>query len=251
MSPDSIALRCLYFASLKEAAGTGSEQIRLLAPATVEQLLEHLEGVHPALEKHRGHYQVAVQQEIVGLSQSLQEGDEVALLPPVSGGAPADSVRLLTEEIRAQEVLDRVLLSHCGAVVLFLGTVRDFAHSQGAPSVERIDYSAYEAMAQTEMHRLVTRVREKMELGCVALWHRLGSVAAGEVSVAVAVSSCHRDEAFEASRWLIDQLKASVPVWKKEIGPSGEVWIEGDARLPGGTRDTQQASHEADAPPMV
>ena len=226
-----ITIHCLYFASLKEAAGTGQEQLVLPEPCQVRTLLSHLEALHPSLSKHAGRYQVAVQQEISDLTRTLRDGDEVALIPPVSGGAP-DSVRLLTGEIEASAVLKAVERSDCGAIVLFLGTVRDFAHSEGRPQVQHIDYTAYEKMAEKEMLRLVSQVKGQWDLGNVAMWHRLGNVPAGATSVAVAVSSCHRQEAFEASRWLIDQLKLKVPLWKKEVGPQGEVWIEGDARIP-------------------
>ena len=229
----SIEVRCLYFASLKDAAGTGSEVIALAVPATVESLLVHIETLHPHLGKYRGSYKVAVQQEMAELSKALHSGDEVALIPPVSGGAPEDSVRLQAAALDVAEALRHVSRKDCGAVVLFLGTVRDFAHSEGSPEVHLIDYSAYETMAEQEMHGLVREVRQiTPTLGNVAFWHRTGPVAAGEASVAVAVSSRHRSEAFSASRWLIDELKARVPIWKKEMGPTGEVWLEGDARVP-------------------
>lgn len=230
-----IEVRCLYFASLKDAAGTGSEVIPLQVPATVQSLLAQIETLHPHLEKYRGRYKVAVQQEMAELTQALHAGDEVALIPPVSGGSPADSVRLQAAALDAEEALRHVSRKDCGAVVLFLGTVRDFAQSEGSPEVQLIDYSAYESMAEKDMHGLVREVREiTPTLGGVALWHRTGHVQAGEASVAVAVSSRHRSEAFTASRWLIDELKARVPIWKKEIGPTGEVWLEGDARVPSG-----------------
>ncbi|MBS2036678.1 molybdopterin converting factor subunit 1 [bacterium] len=222
--------RVLYFASLSEAMGCREESLDLPATWTVGQLLDHLESRVPALKAMRGRYRIAVNQEMApDESLVLGEAREIALIPPVSGGR-GSWVRLDHQSIRSDEVLQAVQRPDCGAVVLFLGCVRDSFQSE---IVERIDYSAYEEMALKELQKLADEALERLgQPAAVAVWHRLGPVAAGEPSVAVAVASPHRGPAFDEGRWLIDSLKARVPIWKKEVGPGGAVWIEGDARLP-------------------
>ena len=206
------------------------EEILEIDPGwTVAQLLDHLETRAPALRAMRGRYRVAVEQQMVD-SESVVLGavGEIALIPPVSGGRGA-WVRLGVEPIIGEEVLEAVRRPDCGAVLLFLGCVRD--SYEGQP-VERIDYSAYEAMALRELQNLGNESLTRLgDPGAVAVWHRLGPVAAGEASVAVAVASPHRLAAFQQGQWLIDTLKARVPIWKREVGPGGAVWIEGDARV--------------------
>ncbi len=140
----------------------------------------------------------------------------------------ADLIQLTETPISVDDCLNAVRRDDCGAVVLFLGTVRN---QTGGQPVDRLDYQAYPPLALTEMEKLAAEARAKWTLGNLALWHRHGSLGPGEISVCVAVSSGHRVEAFEAGRWLIDTLKSTVPLWKKEVGPDGEVWIEGDARV--------------------
>ncbi|MBT9587421.1 molybdenum cofactor biosynthesis protein MoaE [bacterium] len=219
--------RLLYFASLQDLMGCREESLEIPADWSVSDLLDHLEGRRPELQRMRGRYRIAVDLEMSPESRSLAGVAEVALIPPVSGGR-GPWVRLGQDPIVVDEVLEAVRRPDCGAILLFLGTVRDSFQGQ---TVERIDYSAYQAMAQAELHRLAEQALASLEIGAVAVWHRLGPVAAGEASVAVAVASPHRRQAFEQGQWLIDALKAEVPVWKKEVGPDGSVWIEGDARV--------------------
>ena len=227
-----MVVSCLFFASLRDLVGEASVQLELPEPATVADLLGLVEQRYPALADYRRAFQVAVDLEMVPHDAPLRSGCEVALLPAVSGGdAGIDLVRLSDVPIEVDECLRVVSRTDCGAVVLFLGTVRD---SHQGETVEFIDYSAYPAMALKEMQKLAQECRERHPLGGLALWHRTGVVKAGEASVAVAVSTVHRDEAFTAARWMIDQLKSTVPIWKKEVGPGGAVWIEGDARTPSG-----------------
>ena len=133
--------------------------------------------------------------------------------------------RLQHEAIDVQGLLDAVRSPRAGALALFLGTVRN--HNQGR-EVEQLEYGAYEAMAERELERLRRTALERFPVIAAALAHRTGTLQIGDVSVAVAVSSAHRADAFEAARWLIDTLKQTVPIWKKEAFEGGEVWIEGD-----------------------
>ena len=230
--------RLLYFASLQDLMGCREESLDLPPDWTVSDLLDHLEGRKPDLKSMRGRYRVAVDLELASESRTLSGAGEVALIPPVSGGR-GPWVRLGPEPIVVEEVLEVVRRPDCGAVLLFLGTVRDSHQGQ---VVDKIDYSAYEAMAEAELRRLAGEALERLHPGAVAVWHRLGGVGAGEASVAVAVASPHRREAFEQGQWLIDSLKAQVPVWKKEIGPDGSVWIEGDARVQAGPQERPRSS---------
>lgn len=222
--------KLLYFASLSETMGCREENLEVDPSWTVQALLDSLEERVPALKAMRGRYRVAVDQTMIpSEALVLGQASEIALIPPVSGGGGA-WVRLDHEPISSEQVLKAVRRNDCGAVLLFLGCVRDSFQGE---VVERIDYSSYESMALSELKQLAEESLQRLgEPGAVAVWHRLGPVAAGEPSVAVAVASPHRKPAFEEGQWLIDTLKARVPIWKKEIGPGGAVWIEGDARVP-------------------
>jgi len=225
-----MSARLLYFASLQELMGCREESLELEPDWSVKDLLDHLERRNPKLQALRGRYRVAVERAMVDEDTPVGGAREIALIPPVSGGR-GPWVRLDAQPIDAQQVIQAASRSDCGAVLLFLGTVRDTFQDQ---PVERIDYSAYEEMALEELHSLASQALQQPEIRAVAVWHRLGPVAAGEASVAVAVASPHRGPAFQQGQWLIDSLKARVPIWKKEIGPAGAVWIEGDARVPAG-----------------
>ena len=222
--------KLFYFASLSEAMGCREETLSVDPAWTVGQLPDSLEERASALKAMRGRYRVAVDQQMVASEEVvIGPAQEIALIPPVSGGGGA-WVRLDHEPIVNDQVLEAVRRPDCGAVLLFLGCVRDSFQGE---VVERIDYSAYESMALSELKSLAEESLGRLgEPGAVAVWHRLGPVAAGEPSVAVGVASPHRKPAFEEGQWLIDTLKARVPIWKKEIGPGGAVWIEGDARVP-------------------
>ena len=222
--------RLLYFASLSETMGCREESLELDPTWTVGQLLDSLEARVPALKSMRGRYRVAVDQKMVNSEQVvLGAASELALIPPVSGGS-GPWVRLDQQPIVSELVLQVVRRPDCGAVLLFEGCVRDSFQGE---VVERIDYSAYEAMALSELKALAEESLQRLgQPSAVAVWHRLGPVAAGEASVAIALATPHRKEAYQEGQWLIDALKARVPIWKKEIGPGGAVWIEGDARVP-------------------
>lgn len=195
---------------------------------TVAHLLDELARLRPALKPLRGAYRVAVDCEFASEEQSLQGAKEVALIPPVSGGQ-GPWVRLDRQEISSDELLSAVRRPDCGAVVLFLGTVRDSCLEQ---AVAYIDYSAYEAMALRQLQELAEQAERSLSPGAVAVWHRLGEVPAGQASVGIAVASKHRRQAFDVAERLIDRLKAEVSLWKREVGPTGSVWIEGDCRVP-------------------
>jgi molybdopterin synthase catalytic subunit len=158
-------------------------------------------------------------------SVRVTDTDEVAVLPPVSGGAVelADRIELLDHTIPVGELHDWAVLPGCGGVVVFSGTVRD--HSDGREGVTELEYEAYEPYAQQRMEGIAREARDRWPvLGRIAMVHRVGVLGVTDTAVAVVVSAPHRAEAFEAGRYLIDELKARVPIWKRETWPGGSEW---------------------------
>jgi molybdopterin synthase catalytic subunit/molybdopterin converting factor small subunit len=201
------------FAGLREHAGTGRRDVDLGDGARVEDVWRALElGDEPA------GLVFAVNRAYVGRGQALAEGDEVALIPPVSGGA----FRLTEHPIDLAAVVAEVEDERAGATATFVGTVR--AQSRGR-QVVRLEYEAYEGMAENVMADLAEQLRERYDLCAIAITHRVGVCEIGEASVAIAVSAPHRQEALAACKDAIDTLKETVPLWKKEVYQGGEEWI--------------------------
>jgi len=201
------------FAGLRELAGTGQRDLELPAGASVGDVWPALGlGAEPSGLLY------AVNKKYAERSQALTEGDEVALIPPVSGGA----FRLTQGPVNLTSVVVEVVDERAGAIATFLGTVR--AHSRGR-DVIALEYEAYEEMAEEVMAAIADDLVERYELCKVAMSHRLGRVEVGETSVAIAVSAPHRQDALAACADAIEALKAQVPLWKKELYAGGEEWI--------------------------
>lgn len=215
----TVRVRVRLFAAYREAVGSPEVPVELVGGACVREAWERLVQLHPALGRLPGP-SFAVDDRYVPPDHPLREGDEVTLIPPVSGGSV--HVALVDGPIRTEELLGRVRHPHAGAVVLFLGTVRD--NAQG-PRVLHLDYEAYERLALGEMQRIAQEVMQRWPVAAVAMEHRTGRLEVGEVSVAVAVSAAHRRDAFEAGRYAIDTLKVRVPIWKKEVWEGGSRWV--------------------------
>jgi molybdopterin synthase catalytic subunit len=215
-------VRVRLFASLREAAGSEWLEVDLPAGASVGDLLARLAG-RPGLERAASRALVARGLEYVGAGAPLAEGDEVALLPPLSGGAPR--ARLVDDPIDVPALLRQVCDPACGAVGVFLGVVREpnLGHR-----TQHIDYHAYPEMALKVMDEIAAEAEARWEVGRVAVVHRTGRLGVGEISVAIAVAAPHRSAALQACAYLIDALKARAPIWKKETFEGGQVWIEGD-----------------------
>src|SRR5487761_1125289 len=226
-------VRVLLFGALKDLAARESETVELPDRSTVRHLLRHYAAGSPAIAKYAGSLAVAVNREYAGQNVMLHEGDEVALLPPVSGvgtetgfSKSEDSrVRLQREPISAEACLADLKQGEDGAVVVFDGIVRN--NTRGRRTLYLI-YESYEAMAIEQMRALVREARQRFSVREIALVHRLGRLEIGETSVWIAVASAHRDAAFEACRWLIDTLKKTVPIWKKEHFENGAIWADGE-----------------------
>ena len=206
-------VRVKLFAALREQAGTRERELELADGAGVGDVWGALGlGAEP-----RG-LVYAVNRSYVERETPLRDGDEVAVIPPVSGGA----FRLSDEPLSLEEVAREVASDDAGAIATFVGTTR--AHSRGR-EVIRLEYEAYEGMAEAEMERIAGVLRDRHDVIDVAIHHRVGPVEIGETSVVIAVSAAHRAAAFDACREAIDTLKQTVPLWKKELYVGGEEWI--------------------------
>ena len=223
-------VRVLFFGILKDIAGKASDEVSLPEGATVRDLLSHY-AQDTRLKGLLGSIAVALNQEYAAPTAGLREQDEVGLLPPVSGGAdsmqPATQsrVQLTSERIDAAGLAERMKRPEDGAVVVFEGIVRD--NSRGRRTLY-LDYEAYEEMARKQLEELAAQALSKFKVREVAVAHRLGRLQIGETSVAIVVSSAHRAAAFDACRWMIDTLKQTVPIWKKEHFEDGAVWADGE-----------------------
>jgi len=216
------------FARLREQAGTDCELVDM-AGATVQDVYHALRERHPALEPDLALIRPARNQDVTEWSERVADGDEVAFIPPVSGGAGAAVlIELTTEPLDARHLESAVSHPGAGAICTFTGIVRDNARGE---AVTHLAYEAYEGMAERQMRAIGDEVAERWPDARVAMAHRTGTLRIGEPSVVVSVSCPHRAEAIAACKWGIDRLKESVPIWKKEFARSGAVWIEGvDAR---------------------
>jgi molybdopterin synthase catalytic subunit/molybdopterin converting factor small subunit len=209
----SLKVQVKLFAGLRERAGVAEQELELPPGAHAGDVWAALElGEEPAGLLY------AVNKEYAGAAHELADGDEVALIPPVSGGA----FRLTEDPIDVDAVVTEVADERAGAVATFLGTTR--VHSRGR-TVLHLEYEAYEGMAEKVMEEIAESLLAKHDLCAVAITHRVGRVGIGETSVAIAVSAPHRHEALAACREAIDTLKVEVPLWKKEVYEGGEEWI--------------------------
>src|SRR5574338_1185106 len=201
------------FAALREQRGAREVEVELAEGATVDDVWNALElGAEPTGLVY------AVNRAYAGRDTRLSEGDEVALIPPVSGGA----FLLSDESLSLEQVVREVASDDAGAIATFVGTTR--ARSRGRDVVRR-EYEAYEGIAEVEVERIAAALKERHDLVEVAIHHRVGRVEIGETSVVIAVSSAHRADALAACKEAIDTLKQTVPLWKKELYEGGEAWI--------------------------
>jgi molybdopterin converting factor subunit 1 len=214
-------LQVRLFAVLRERAGRDSLEIELAEGATVAEALRALAAASAPLGEALEAMPVvmAVNRTYVGTDETLAAGDELALIPPVSGGAEeSPHVRVGPEPLSADRLGKAVATSRTGAIVTFQGTTRD---------VERLDYEAYEPMASERIAAILTEVRARHEVEGIAAEHRTGPVPLGESSVVVAVAAAHRGPAFAAAREAIDRIKAEAPIWKREVEGERSEWVEG------------------------
>jgi MoaE-MoaD fusion protein len=240
----------LFFGVLKDMVGRSCDSVDLPEEARVREVLLHYARESPKFEAMVPVLAISVNQEYSGVDRVLRAGDEVALLPPVSGGLALGSgevggeVSIVRERIDIDAVVGRLQHPADGAAVIFDGVVRDNTRGR---RTRYLEYEAYEAMARKQMESLAVQARTRFGVRGASIVHRLGRLEIGETSVLIVVGAAHRGAAFEACQWIIDTLKKTVPIWKKEYFEDGAVWADGEAfpeeiRRPGGTAGEPPAS---------
>ncbi|MHB8630318.1 MAG: molybdenum cofactor biosynthesis protein MoaE [Candidatus Limnocylindria bacterium] len=220
-------LRVRLFASAREAAGVGHLLLEIPDGRSVRDALAAITALHPLVGEIR-QMVIAKNREYVGLDEPLADGDELALIPPVSGGAVASAERIVVSasSLSVDAAIGAVRGPDSGGIVVFLGTVRDASRGK---RVRHLEYEAYPQMAEAKMRQIASSLETAHRQLRVAIHHRIGDLAIGEIAVIVAAAAPHRDAAFAAARTAIDDLKRVVPIWKKEYTDDGAVWIEDHA----------------------
>src|SRR5579864_401515 len=246
----AMRVRVLFFGMLKDIVGKSTELVDLQDGASVRDLLSAYETRIPALKPALASIALAVNQQYANPNMQLKPDDEVALLPPVSGGGPSSAASgvgrhacIVRERIDTPRIVAELKRGEDGAALVFEGVVRN--QTRGRQTLW-LDYEAYEDMALQEMEMLAAKALQQFQVRDVALVHRLGRLEIGETSVLIAVASAHRAAAFDACRWLIDTLKRTVPIWKKEHFEGGAVWADGEPfpdQIAGGTISRGGASN--------
>lgn len=235
----TISVRVLFFGAAREIVGRAEVELSLRAPATAASAFEEITTRYPDLRRFGRSLLFAVNQEYALDDREVRAGDELAVFPPVSGGAGhvgegakasvgagLDFFELTTKPIDVGAIARRVVPPRCGATVTLDGYVREWTSKR---RTLYLTYEAYEPMALSEMRRLGREAHERFEIAHIGIVHRTGRLEIGETSVVISVSAPHRRAAFEACEWAIRELKRTVPIWKKGFYEDGEVWIEGES----------------------
>ncbi len=230
-----------YFARMREDLGRAEETREISPGTTVSALVDTLVAENPSLAGLAPALMVMVNEDYVTPGQTLADGDEIAIVPPVSGGAGDGDTRegrdgparfaVVADPLDPRLVEGLVASAAAGALVTFTGSVRDYARGQ---TVSALDYEAYAPAAVKMLARIGDEIGERWGIDRVAIWHRTGLLGIGEASVVIAVASAHREEAFAACQYAIERLKQIVPIWKKEHYVDGAVWIGSEADYPRG-----------------
>jgi molybdopterin synthase catalytic subunit len=225
---EMITVRVRAFAGLREALGTSSVAVSVAAGTDVAGLMAQLAVAYPDAGLPGRRLAVAVNRSYADRERVLQDGDEVALLPPVSGGS-GKLFELTDRPLSLDEVAGRVAGADRGGVTLFAGTVRGIT---GRALTDCLEYEAYPEMAEATLAGIGAEVLARWpSTSAVAIVHRIGRLAVGELAVVVAVASGHRQDTFAACQYAIDRVKQIAPIWKREIGPDGSSWVEGPESL--------------------
>ena len=270
VNQNQIRIRVLFFGAAKDLVGAGTLDLSLNSPATTASAFEKLVATFPDLKRFGRSLLIAVNQEYANADQYLQENDELAVFPPVSGGAEPETRRLgegATREAEAQTsagdlqhsthdffeitssaidvgaIARRVVLPECGATVTLDGYAREWTAGK---RTEYLVYEAYQTMALAELARLGREAHKRFAIAHIGIVHRTGRLEIGDTSVVIAVSAPHRGAAFEACEWAIRELKRTVPIWKKEVFEDGEVWVEGEGSPPKGTEGTESTRDQTE-----
>ena len=232
-------VKVLFFGMLKEVVGRAEDSLEVNPGCALSEIFDYYAGQFPRMREMAGSIVMARNQDFAEPSTAAEEGDEIALMPPVSGGSDAVEIEgerghyfaLTRRPVESRELTRRLLRGEDGAVVTFEGVVRNNTRGR---LTERLEYECYEAMAVKKMAEIGCALASEFAVDRVAMVHRLGRMEIGETSVAIVVTAPHRRPAFEAALEAINRLKRLVPIWKKEYFADGEVWVEGewDERAP-------------------
>jgi molybdopterin synthase catalytic subunit/molybdopterin converting factor small subunit len=218
-------IRIRYFAALREIVGLGEEPLVVPDESRIGDVRHVLLTRYPQLQAVMERSLSAVNHRYVPIDTVLQENDELVFIPPTGGGALMQPViRLTREPLDRDGLIDAVSSPECGGIVVFEGVVRN--HARGK-QVLYLEYEMYEEMAREQIQAIIHEAQQRWGVERVALAHRIGHLEIGETSVIIVVASPHRAEAFDACRYIIDTVKANVPIWKKEVATTGEEWVEG------------------------
>lgn len=225
-------VRVLLFGQLKDLVGCSTDELELAEGARLETVFAHYASQHPKFAAMAGSVAMARNQRFASPSEAVEDGDEVAMMPPVSGGkswlasseARGVFAAITDQPIDSRALVERIQGDGDGAVIVFEGVVRD---NSGGRKTRYLDYECYVPLATQQLERIGRGLLDQHEIHGIALVHRVGRLAIREASVAIVVASAHRRPAYEASLAAIDAVKAKVPVWKKEYFADGEVWVEG------------------------
>ncbi len=236
-------IRVVFFATLKDRAGVRSTELQLELPATIATLRQRLASLTPGMAAALPAAIAALNHEFAQPEDSLADGDEVAFFPPVSGGAGNPTVvHVVSGALDLDSLVSKIVLPTTGAVGVFTGIVRAETQRGVAHETEYLEYEAYRPMAEDKLRQVAEEIRARWPLvEGIAIVQRTGRLDPGTPTVVVACSAPHRDMGvFDAARYGIDRVKQIVPVWKKEVGPAGETWVEGDYHPT--SADTRRAS---------
>ncbi len=222
---EQVRVTLRFFAIMRERIGEAEREVAFATGSRVADVVTYVEAEFAAIAPLFRASMVMRNHEYVDREELLDDGDEIAFIPPVSGGE-RDHYRVTADVLDSQPITERVENDGAGAVVTFVGTVRDNARGRG---VLWLDYEAYDEAAEVQLRRIGDEMRERWPVLAVAIEHRTGRLGIGEASVVIAVSSAHRDAAFQSAAYAIERIKQIVPIWKKEAYDDGETWIGSEA----------------------
>ncbi len=220
----------LFFATLKDKTGTGSTEITLPDDITVKAFKNVLVQVYPSLQPHIGTVLVSINHEFAFDDEGIPHGAEIAVFPPVSGGSGLPTICQVTNDaVDTDALVSQITLPSTGAACIFTGIVRGETTRGQAFTTLALEYEAYIPMAEAKMHQVADEIRARWpQIEGLAIVQRIGHLEPGQLSTWIVCTAAHRDTGvFEAAHYGIDRLKEIVPIWKKEIGSKGQVWIEG------------------------
>lgn len=228
-----ISITVLFFASLKELTGVKEAALEIPAECSIADLKNLLVEKYPRLEPALGSALISVNREFAFEEETIPDRAEVALFPPVSGGSEFPTTFSITEdELDLNQLLEQITLPSTGAACLFTGMVRGVTQRGEPHETAYLEYESYKPMAEEKMAQVAGEIRARWpSVEGIAIVQRIGRLEIKTPTVLIACTAAHRDTGvFEAARYGIDRLKEIVPVWKKEVGPGGETWVEGDYR---------------------